>query len=127
MKLLLRWLAAAAAVAAATHFVAGIRLDAGPAAYLGIALLLGLVNAIVRPVLRRLSCGLVVLTLGLFLLVINAAMLLLAAWLARSLGIAFHVDSFTAAVLGSIVISLVSFLTSLLLDDGTRVERRQRR
>jgi uncharacterized membrane protein YvlD (DUF360 family) len=83
MKLLLRWLAAAVAVAAATYLVAGIRLDAPPAAYLAVSLILGLANALVRPILRRLACGLIVLTLGLFLLVINAAMLLLAAWAAR--------------------------------------------
>ncbi len=118
MKLLLRWLAAAAAVAAATYLVAGIRLDAPPAAFLAISLILGLVNALVRPILRRLACGLIVLTLGLFLLVINAAMLLLAAWVARGFGIAFHVDSFAAALIGSVVISLVSFMTSLLLDSG---------
>jgi putative membrane protein len=116
MKLLLRWLAAAVAVAAATYLVAGIRLDAPPAAYLAVSLILGLANALVRPILRRLACGLIVLTLGLFLLVINAAMLLLTAWAARSVGIAFHIDSFTAAVMGAIVISLVSFVTSVLLD-----------
>lgn len=118
MKLILRWLAAAAAVAAATYLVDGIRLDAPPAAYLAISLLLGLVNAMVRPVLRWMACGIIVLTLGLFLLVINAAMLLLAAWLARSVGIDFQVDSFTAALLGSIVISVVSFISSLVLDGG---------
>ncbi len=121
MKLLLRWLAAAAAVAVATYLVAGIRLDASPAAFLGISLILGLVNALIRPVLRGLSCGLIVLTLGLFLLVINAVMLLLAAWLARAAGIDFQVDSFSAAVVGSIVISVVSFVTSLLID--TKAER----
>jgi putative membrane protein len=116
MKLLLRWLAAAVAVAAATFLVAGIRLEASPAAFLGISLILGLINALIRPVLRRLSCGLIVLTLGLFLLVINAVMLLLAAWIARAAGIDFQIDSFSAAVVGSIVISVVSFVTSLLLD-----------
>ena len=82
---------------------------------LGVALILGLVNALVRPILKALSCGVIVLTLGLFLLVINAAMLLLAAWIARQVGIGFHVDGFGAALLGSLVISLVSFLLSLLL------------
>ena len=120
MKLILRWLAAAAAVAAATHLVAGIRLDARPEYFLAVALLLGLANAVVRPILKSLSCGLIVLTLGLFLLVINAVMLLLTAWLAQSFGIAFRVDSFTAALLGSIVISVVSFLTSLVLDGDGR-------
>jgi putative membrane protein len=116
MKLLLRWIAAALAVAAAAWLVPGIRIDAGAGGYLVVALILGLVNAVVRPMLRLLSCGIIVLTLGLFLLVINAAMLLLAAALARGVGIVFEVDGFGAALLGSIVISLVSFVTSVLLD-----------
>ncbi|CAN5718484.1 phage holin family protein [soil metagenome] len=115
MKLLLRWLAAALAVAAATYLVEGIRLAASPAAYLGISLILGLVNALVRPILRRLACGIIFITLGLFLLVINAAMLMLAAWIARGAGIAFYVDSLWAALLGSVIISLVSFLAALVL------------
>ena len=115
MALLLRWIAAAAAVAVAAHFVPGIRLERDPVTLLGVALILGLVNALVRPILKALSCGVIVLTLGLFLLVINAAMLLLAAWIARQVGIGFHVDGFGAALLGSLVISLVSFLLSLLL------------
>lgn len=116
MSLILRWLAAAAAVAAAAYLVPGIRIEATITGYLAIALILGLVNALVRPVLRWLSCGLIVVTLGLFLLVINAAMLLLAAWASRAAGITFEVDSFLAAVLGSIVISIVSFVATMLLD-----------
>lgn len=114
-KLLLRWIAAAAAVAAAVWAVPGIRLEGGLLPLLGVALILGLVNALVRPLLKSLACGLIVLTLGLFLLVINAAMLLLAAWIAREMGILFHVDGFGAALVGSVIISLVSFVISLLL------------
>lgn len=118
--LLLRWLASAAAVAVAALLVPGIRLERDAGALLGVALILGLVNAVVRPMLRWMSCGLIVVTLGLFLLVINAAMLLLAAWIARQLGIGFEVDGFGAALVGSVLISLVSFLLSLLLpgDEG---------
>lgn len=115
MSLLARWLVSAVAVAVATYLVPGIRLEGGAGALLGVALLLGLVNALVRPVLRWLACGLIVLTLGLFLLVINAVLLLLAAWLARELGIGFHVDGFGAALIGSVLISLVSFALSVLL------------
>lgn len=115
MRLLLRWIGAAAAVAVAVWAVPGIRLEGGILPLLAVALVLGLVNALVRPILRWLSCGLIVLTLGLFLLVINAAMLLLAAWISRGLGIAFEVDGFGAALVGSIIISAVSFIVSLLL------------
>ena len=113
-KLLLRWIASAAAVAAAVWAVPGIRLEGGLVPLLGVALILGLVNALVRPLLKALACGLIVLTLGLFLLVINAAMLLLAAWVAREMGIMFQVDGFGAALVGSVIISVVSFVISLL-------------
>lgn len=120
--LLLRWVASAAAVAVATFVLPGLRLEGGVGSLLAVALLLGLVNALVRPLLRWLSCGLIVLTLGLFLLVINAVLLLLTAWGARALGIGFHVDGFGAALLGSVLISLVSFFLSVLLP-GNRERR----
>lgn len=118
VKLLLRWVAAAAAVAAATYLLPGIRLEGGVEQLLVVALILGLVNALVRPILKFLSCGIIFLTLGLFLLVINAALLLLAARLAREVGIGFYVDDFSAALVGSIIISVVSYLISLVLKDG---------
>jgi putative membrane protein len=117
MNLLLRWVASAAAVAAAVYLVDGIRLEGGAGAFFGVALILGLVNALVRPILRGLSCGLIFLTLGLFLLVINAAMLLLTEVISQTLGLRFQVDSFGAALIGSVVISIVSYVVSLLLTD----------
>lgn len=118
MRLVLRWLASGAAVAAAAYLVPGIRLEGGITDLLAVALVLGLVNALVRPLLRWLACGLIVLTLGLFLLVINAGLLLFAAWLSRQVGVAFYVDGFTPALFGSLIISVVSFLISLLLPGG---------
>jgi putative membrane protein len=117
MNLLLRWAASAAAVWVATRVVEGIRVEGGVAGLLAVALILGLVNALGRPLLRWLSCGVIVFTLGLFLLVINALLLLLAAWIARSLGVGFFVDGFVAALLGSLVISVVSFVLSLLFPE----------
>lgn len=115
MRLLLRWAASAAAVGVAAWFLPGIRVEGGFVTLLGVALILGLVNALVRPVLRWLACGVIVLTLGLFLLVINAAMLLLAEVIARALGLGFYVDGFATALIGSVIITLVSFVFSLLL------------
>ena len=120
MRLIARWLISAAAVWVATEVVPGIRIEEGFAPLLAVALLLGLVNALVRPLLRWLACGLIVLTLGLFLLVINAGLLLLTSSLARQVGIAFFVDGFVPALLGSLVISLVSFTISLLLPSRPR-------
>lgn len=120
MKLLLRWIGAAAAVAAAAYFLPGIRLDGGLEQLLVVAVILGFVNAIVRPILKFFSCGIIVLTLGLFLLVINAALLLLAAYVSQRVGIGFYVDDFSSAFFGSIIISLVSYVISLVLSGDER-------
>ena len=114
MKLLLRWLASAAAVWVATRFVPGIRYEGGIQTLLVVALILGLANALVRPVLKFFACGIIALTLGLFLLVINAAMLLLTEAVANSFGYRFHVDGFVPALIGSVVISVVSYLLSMI-------------
>jgi len=74
-----------------------------------VSLILGLVSMLVKPFVTFLSLPFVVLTLGLFLLVINALMLMLTAWFADALGIGFHVDGFWAALGGSIVITLVNW------------------
>jgi putative membrane protein len=78
------------------------------------ALILGFVNAILRPLLRLLSCGLIFLTLGVFLLVINAFTLWLASWMAVNwFDVGFVVDGFWGAFFGGIIVSIVSFLLSL--------------
>jgi putative membrane protein len=120
VRLLLRWAAAAASVGAAAWLIPGITVDGGIPALLGIALVLGLVNALVRPLLKRLACGIVFLTLGLFIFVINALMLLLTELLARAVGIGFSIDGFTDALLGAVVISVAGFLLSVLLPDRRR-------
>ena len=117
MNLLLRWLASAAAVWVATKLVPGIGYEGGFQTLLVVALILGLVNALVRPLLKFLACGIIALTLGLFLLVINAVLLLLVEALANSFGYGFRVDGFMAALLGSAVISVVSYLLSMVLTD----------
>jgi putative membrane protein len=93
-------------------------------AVLLVALVLGLVNAFIRPIVAFLSCGCIVLTLGLFTLVINALMLLLAEWVTvELLGMGFHVDGFWNALLGSVIISIVSFVASSLIGRG-RLEKK---
>ena len=84
-----------------------------------VAAIFGVVNAIVRPVAQLLSLPLIIVTLGLFLVVVNALMLLLTSWLSGVLGLDFHVDDFWwDAVLGSIIISIVSMFVGALLPDG---------
>ncbi len=124
MRLLLRWLVSAAAAGAAAYFVPGIEAPGGVPALLAFVLILGLVNGLVRPIVRRLACGAIALTLGLFIFVINALMLLLAAWITRTVGFGIEVDGFLPALLGAIVISVVSFLLSFFLPDRKRKRRR---
>lgn len=80
---------------------------------LGVALILGLVSTFIEPVIKMVSLPLVILTFGLLLIVINALMLLLTAWLAKEAGLGFHVEGFTDALLGAIVISIAGWAVRL--------------
>jgi len=117
MKALARLLVSAVALYAAVLLVPGVSFDGTLPQLAGVALIFGVVNALIRPLLTILSCPLVLLTLGLFTLVINAAMLLLTASLARRLHLPFTVAGFWPALAGGIVVSVVSVLATLLLDD----------
>ena len=124
-RLLIRWLVNAAALWAAAALVSGIGYE-GWTALLIVALIFGLINALIRPVLKLLTCPLQILTLGLFTIVINAVMLMLLAWLADQFDLAFWVMSFWPdAVLGALVVSAVSIVGSIFLRDR-REERRRR-
>jgi putative membrane protein len=117
MKLLIRWLITAVAIFAAVKLLPGLRFD-GTWLQLGlVALIFGLLNALVRPVLKFLTCPLIILTLGLFTLIINAVMLLLTAAAAETFGIRFRIADFWSAFLGALIISVVSFLLNLLVSD----------
>ncbi|MFI8101563.1 phage holin family protein [Streptomyces sp. NPDC086023] len=83
-----------------------------------VALVFGLVNLLVKPVVKLLSLPLFILTLGLFTLVVNALMLLLTSWLADKLNLDFHVEGFWAAVVGGLIISVVSWALNTLLPDN---------
>jgi putative membrane protein len=124
-KLILRWGIAAVGIYAAMRFIPGIRVDGGIGVYLGVALIMGLVNALISPIVKVLTCPLILLTLGLFTLVINGLMFWLTAALAAALGLGFAIDSFGDAVLGAFVVSLVSFALSALIGVN-RDERRER-
>lgn len=83
-----------------------------------VALIFGLVNFLVKPMVKLLSLPLLILTLGLFTLVVNALMLLLTSWLADQLDLSFHVEGFWTAVLGGLIISIVSWALNVALPDG---------
>jgi putative membrane protein len=119
VKLIVRWIITALALFVAAWAVPGIKVDGGGwVAYAAMAAVLGLLNAVVRPILKLLSCPLIILTLGLFVLVINAVVLLLAAYIANNLlGVNFQVDGFWSAFLGSLIVSVVSVVLSAVIRD----------
>ena len=114
---LVRFLIAIAGVALAAWLVPGIALR-GTGTLVLAALLLGVVNAVVRPVVLLFTLPLTVLTLGLFVLVINAAMFGLVAWLLPGLG----VGGFGSALLGSLIVSFTSWIASWTIGPSGRVE-----
>jgi len=123
-KLLLRWLINGVALYVAAELVRGIDVRGGWMALAVMALIFGLVNALIRPILKFLTCPLIMLTLGLFTLVINALMLMLASWLGRQLGLGFYVAGFGPAFWGALVISVVSFALTLLIGDKDEDKKR---
>lgn len=82
-----------------------------------VAVVFGLVNAVVRPVVKLLSLPFILLTLGLLIFVINALMLMLTSWLSGQLGLGFHVDGFGTALVGALIITIVSWGLDVLLPD----------
>jgi putative membrane protein len=120
-------LTTAAGVAVATWLFDGIyftgpssgqeELDHKIVPVLVVALILGIVSNFVRPVVTFFSIPFIIVTLGVFLLVINALMLMLTAWIAGGVGVGFHVEGFWVALLGSIVITLVNWGTASILKD----------
>ncbi len=125
MKLLIRWAIIAAALFITSLIMPGITIDDSTSAFVAVivmAVVLGFANAFIRPILALLSCGCIVATMGLFMLVVNAVTLWLASYICTEwLGIGFHVDGFWPAFFGSIVISIISFLLSMfLIDDKER-------
>ena len=115
MKLLIRWAITAISLFVAAWLLPGIYVSDGGgwAIYAAMAIILGLVNAFIRPILTLLTCPLILLTLGLFTLVINALTLLLASSLAQNIfNVGFIVRGFWPAFWGSIIVSIVSVLLS---------------
>jgi len=120
MRFVIRVLINALALWVATEIVSGVDYQGEFLRLLLVALVFGLLNALVRPLLVFLSCPMLILTLGLFTLVINALVLLLTSALSGKLGLGFHVSGFWAAFLGAFVVSVVSFLLSVFAPDPER-------
>ena len=123
MAFLLRLLVNAAALWVATRIVPGVSYAGGWAPFLVVALIFGVINATLRPLTKILTFPLIIVTLGIFALVVNGLMLWLTSSLSAALGLGFHVSGFWAAFWGAIVVSIVS----LLLSVAVRGEARERR
>lgn len=98
----------------------GLQFGGGTLNFIILALIFGLVNAVLKPLLTALSCPFVLMTLGFFLLVLNALLLMLTAALGRTLGIPFTVDNFGTAFIGGILISILSFIGTFVFPEQRR-------
>lgn len=121
MKILIRVVTTAIALWAAT-LLPGIALTTASAprkafTLIVVAIIFGLINAFLKPIVKTLGCIFYILTLGLFALVVNGLLLWLASWAAGRLNLPFHVDGFRAAILGAIIVGVVSWLLNLFVHD----------
>ncbi|TDC48076.1 phage holin family protein [Micromonospora sp. KC207] len=120
--LLIRLGSTAVAFWLATLLIPGITLDTGSVteaitALLLVAVIFGVVNAVLQPIVKTVGCGFYLLTLGLIALVVNGLLFLLTSWIAGKAGLPFHVDGFwPEAVLGALLVGVVTWLLGALLD-----------
>lgn len=125
MRFLLRVLASAAALAVATAVVPGIELQTASLGsriltLIGVALIFGVINAVLKPIVKIVGCAFYVLTLGLIGLVVNALLLWLTSWVAGKLSLPFHITGFWPAFWGAIIVGVVSWLLGILIRDGNK-------
>ena len=122
MRILIRLVASAVALAVATAVVPGIELQAASLTskvltLIAVALIFGVVNAILKPIVKIVGCAFYVLTLGLIALVVNGLLLWLCSWIAGKLSVPFHITGFWPAFWGAIIVGVVGWLLNLVLDD----------
>ena len=127
MHVLLRLLINAAALWVATRVVSGISYTGDGVSLFGVALVFGVLNVSIKPILFLLSLPFVILTLGLFTLVLNAVMLMLTAAASDALGLGFSVSGFVPALIGALVVTVVSFVLSMFVSDGNAPTRAKER
>ncbi len=119
-KFILRWAINAAAIFLAVRFVPGITLGGSLTGVIWLALILGLINAFVRPLLKLLTCPFIILTLGLFTLLINTFVFWLMGQIGNMVGIPITIAGFVPAFLGGLVVTVVSIVLSLILKEELR-------
>ncbi len=123
MGILIRLLITAFSLWLATVLIDGIELTTDSmgekaVTLIAVAAIFGLVNAILRPIIKTVGCGLYVLTLGLIAIVVNGLLFLLTSWIAGELDLPFHVDNFwPSAVFGALLVGIVSWVLNMLVRD----------
>jgi putative membrane protein len=122
MRFFVRLIVNAAALWVAVQLVPGVTFAGGWLPFFGVACVFGVVNAFIRPVTKILTLPLIILTLGIFALVVNGLMLWLTSSLSAALGLGFHVSGFGAAFWGALVVSIVSTILSMAVVDSSRYD-----
>jgi len=120
MAFIIRLIVNAAALWVATVIVPGVSYTGGAVPLFAVALVFGVINATLRPLAKLLTLPLIILTLGIFALVINGLMLWLTSSLSDALGLGFHVSGFWAAFFGALIVSIVSTLLSMMVTEEPR-------
>ncbi|MFC4560792.1 phage holin family protein [Nocardiopsis mangrovi] len=123
MSIIIRIIVNAVALAAAVYLIDGLDVTTTSTSqaivvYLALGVIFGIVNAVIKPVVKTVGCAFYALTLGLIALVVNALLLMLTAWLAGVLGLPFFIHGFWPAFWGAIVIAVISWVLSLFLPDN---------
>jgi putative membrane protein len=125
MGIIIRLAITAVSLWIATLLIDGIKLttDSVPGrigTLLAVAIIFGIINAVLRPIIKTIGCGLYVLTLGLIAIVVNGLLFLLTSWIAGRFDLPFHVDNFwPSAVLGALLVGIVSWVLNMLVPDGS--------
>jgi len=125
MGIVIRLIVTAVALWVATLLLHGITLDTTSTpkkigTLLAVAVIFGIVNAVIRPIVKTVGCAFYVLTLGLIALVVNGALFLFSSWIAGKLSLPFHVNGFLTAVLGALIVGLVSWLLNAVVPDKVK-------
>jgi len=120
MPFLVRLLVNAAALWVATRVVPGVSYQGDWLPFLGVALVFGVVNAFIRPLTKLLTFPIILLTLGIFIFVVNGLMLWLTGSISASLGLGFHVAGYWAAFWGALVVTVVSAILSIFVRDRSQ-------
>ena len=120
MPFLIRLLVNAAALWVATRFVTGVTYSGDLLPIIGVALVFGALNAVIRPILKFFTFPLLILSFGLFAFVLNGLMLWLTSSISSRLGLGFHVSGFRAAFWGALVVSIVSMVLGTLIHEPDR-------